>query len=40
MKALDEVWENQLEHNTSELPITEPRKAAEFLATNIMSKIG
>jgi hypothetical protein len=40
MKALDEVWENQLEHNTSVLPITEPRKAAEFLAINIMSKIG
>ena len=40
MKALDEAWQAQLENNTTELPISEQRKAKVFLEHNIVPKIG
>ena len=40
LKALDDAWQDQLEHNTGELPISEMKKAREFLDAKIIPKMG
>jgi hypothetical protein len=39
MKALEEAWQYQLENDTTDLPISEMKKARAFLEVHIAPKI-